>query len=207
MSNNLRLNIVSPSELLDKYRARMFAPTSKKDLEYMLNGKVKIITYDQLSDFETLDDLLEPYGSSIILYPNHDDPEIGHWIAVFKIPGANTNTIEYFDSYGCYVDDPIKSFNEQAASLHEPRRIEPMLLDLMIDSPYANDIEFSEIPLQSDEIATDTCGLWCIVRLKNNYLNENAFRKQFYDSSIKDGILPDLLVSTLVCDMFPEMCV
>jgi len=190
---------------LDKYRRRMFTPTSKKDLEYMLDGKVKIITYKQLDDYKTIEDLLDPYQSVIILYPNHSDPEIGHWVTIFKMPGADNMMIEYFDSYGAYIDHPIDEFNKESKYLHEPQRIEPKLIDLLIDSPYKNKVEWNEFPFQSDEVATDTCGLWCVIRLKNNVLNENAFKKTFYDMPEAMGILPDLLVSSLIVDMFPEM--
>ena len=74
---------------LDKYRARMYKPTSRKDLYYMLDDAVKIVTYDELNSFNSLDELLEPYQSVIILYPGETDPDVGHWVALFAIPGSD----------------------------------------------------------------------------------------------------------------------
>lgn len=196
---------------LDLWRQRMFTPTSRTDLSYMLGGKVKIVTYQQLSEYSDLDQLLDPYQSVIILYPNHDDPEMGHWTTVFKmpgfkdIPGNKDIAIEYFDSYGAYIDEPVEKFNEAARSIHERQHIEPVLLKLLSESRYADNVEWNESPFQSLDVSTDTCGLWCVIRLKYNYMNEVAFRKQFYDAPVSIGIAPDLWISKLIVEMYPEM--
>jgi hypothetical protein len=186
---------------LEKYRARMLAPTSRKDLEYMLDNRVKIVSYDELQDYKSFRELMDPYQAVIILYPNHNDPDIGHWVTCFIMPGSNI--VQYFDSYGCYPDEPVGEFNEDA--IHERKRIEPKLLELLIDSPYADNVYWNETPFQSETIATSTCGLWCVFRLKNNHLTEDGFKKLYYDAPVNGGILPDLLVATLTCELYPEI--
>lgn len=203
-------NIISnlnSEDMLEVYRDRMFEPTSKKDLEYMLDGKVKIVTYNELDNFNDIQELLDPYQATIILYPNHEDPNFGHWICIFRMCGESNNILQYFDPYGAYVDEPISDFNEKAKTLREPQRMEPRLIDLILNSIYKDTTEWNECPFQSDEIAVSTCGLWNVMRLKNNHLNEHGFKKQFYDAPRSMNILPDLLVSAMVVDLYPEMAI
>lgn len=187
---------------LEKYRARMYKPTSRSDLKYMLDNAVKIVTYDELLEYKTLQELLSPYQSVIILYPNNQDPEIGHWCCIFVIPG--TDRLEYFDSYGCYIDSMITD-DEDEDILHKPTKIEPKLLKLLIESPYGDNVWWNETAFQSTRLATATCGLWVVLRLKNNHMTEDQFKKLYYDGPTAAKILPDLMVSTIICDMYPEM--
>lgn len=191
-----------PKDTLEKYRARMYKPTSRNDLMYMLGNKCRIITYDELSNFNSFSELMDPYQCCILLYPNHDDPEVGHWCCCFIMPG--TNIVQYFDSYGAYIDEPVGEFNKDA--VHERKRIEPKLLELLASSPYADNVWWNETIFQSEDKATTTCGLWTVVRLKNNHLTENEFATLYYDTPVKEGVLPDLLVSAVICKLFPEKC-
>jgi len=197
-----------PSSPLDIYRARMLEPTSRKDLRYMLNDTVRIIEYEQLKTFKRLDELLQPYGAVIMLYPSTDseitnpDERVGHWVCMFVIPG--TNQLEYFDSYGCYIDEPLRRDNNPLA-YHEPQKVEPYLLDLILSSDYANNTFWNEVTFQGNDMDTATCGLWCVLRLKNRHLDEEAFEKLYLDAPGVMRIDPDLLVSSIICDMYPEM--
>jgi hypothetical protein len=204
-NSNNKINKMSEEENLEVYRNRMFTPTSKRDLLYMLDNKVKIVTYEELDNYKTLEELLEPWQAVIILYENHENAEIGHWVTIFKMPGANNKMLEYFDSYGSFVDQPVSEWNKQAKRLHEPNRIEPKLIELILESPYKDNVEWNEQEFQSSEIAVDTCGLWAVIRLKNNILNENGFKKKWYDIPASMNVLPDLVVSATIVDLFPEM--
>jgi hypothetical protein len=203
--NVIRQPVVdNPVSQLEKYRERMYKPTSRSDLQYMLNDKVKIINYDELMKYTTFKDLMDPYQSVIILYPNADDPEVGHWCCIFIIPG--TNRCEYFDPYGAYIDNPVEEYNEEMESLHQRRRIEPKLLELLIDSPYGDNCWWNETPFQSIDIASQVCGLWCAYRLKNNHLTEKDFKRLYFDTPTSQGIVPDMLIAALTCDQYPDLC-
>lgn len=187
------------------YYKRMLKPTSKADLSYMLGDAIKIIKYHELENFSSLKDLLDPYQAVILLYPNANEQEVGHWCCLFQMPGSNI--LQYFDSYGCFIDDKVKIFNQTDGKvlMHEMNRISPTLLKLILDSPYADSTYWNEYQFQSNDIATSTCGLWVVLRLKNNHLNEEGFKKQFLDLPKSEGTLPDLLVAALICKMFPEL--
>lgn len=196
-------DLYEANNLLDKYRKRMYLPTSRKDLEYMLNGKTNIVSYDEINGYKSFDDLITPYQSVIILYPSAADPNIGHWCCCFIIPGSNPSRVEYFDPYGCYIDQSVSDYNEE--TLHQRRPLEPLLLELLIASPYANNVYWNETPFQSETRATQCCGLWSVLRLKCNHMTETEFEKLYFDAPTEQGILPDLLVSAIICDMYPEM--
>lgn len=197
------------SEKLEKIRARMYKPTTDSDLMYMLGNRVTIITYDQIKNYETLDQLLQPYQTVIILYPapskDEDKPtKQGHWCCLFVIPG--TNILEYFDPYGTFVDDNVKLFNEyDQGVLHGRRPMEPDLINLILESKYADSVHWNDTQFQSTRINTAVCGLWCVVRIKNNNLTEEEFERQFLDYPEKMGILPDIAVAATICNAFPEM--
>lgn len=192
---------------LDKYRKRMYEPTSKKDIMYMLGNAIKVVPYEEISKYETLEELLQPYNVVGILYPNANNEEVGHWCCLFVMP--NTQRLQYFDSYGCYIDENIVKFNEEdkRVKTHKMQKIPHALIQLILKSPYADDTYWNDYPLQSDRISSATCGLWCVTRLKNVYLNEEEFARQYYDMPISMGIEPDLAISALICKIYPEMCV
>ncbi len=199
---------------LSVYRQRMYKPTSRSDLLYMLQNKIKIVTYDELLQYETFEDLMKEFGSCVILYPNRSDPSCGHWVSIFIIPG--TDRVEYFDSYGCFIEEPVKEYNEEEREqsvIENPEKdnrriLEPKLRDLLLKSDYMDNLHWNETQFQNLELGASTCGLWNVIRLKNSHLPELEFRKIFFDlpSNSNPPVLPDLLVSSLICNLYPEMC-
>ena len=194
------------TKVLDKYRQRMFKATSKEDLMMMLGNAVKIIKYEEMKKYNTIQELLEPYQAVIMLYPNANHPEMGHWCCIFVMPG--TSILQYFDSYGIWVDKKVSDFNEKdkKVKMHEMTRMDATLTKLILESPYGDSTYWNDYPFQADDIASCTCGLWCVIRLKCNHLNEEDFKEKFLDAPLGRNVLPDLLVSTMICDMYPEKC-
>ncbi len=199
------------SELV-KYRERMYKPTSRSDILHMLGNAVKVMAYEQIEGYSSLEDLLAPHNTVVLLYPNpqvdvNDDNAVGHWVCCFVIPGSDM--LIYYDSFGCGIDAKVEEYNEEDINvrIHQRNRISPHLVKLILASPYADTTYWNHYPMQSDEVATATCGLWCVVRIKNNHLKEDSFKKVFLDIPLEAGILPDLLVSAMICNTYPEMCV
>lgn len=194
-------------ESLEDDRKRMFTPTRREDLLFMLDNKCRCVIYNEIEQFKTLDELLEPYGCVIILYPNYPDSNMGHWCCLFT---NNSGTyLEFFDSYGAYIDDKIAEYDELQENdtrMHKPTKIEPTLLKLILESKHKN-VHFNDTPYQLDDIDTCTCGLWVVLRLKTKQYNEVAFRKMAFDLPISQGVDPDLMVSELTCHLYPELCV
>lgn len=203
----MQLNVVrSPSEELEKIRSLMFRPTSRNDLLCMLDHKVNIVTYDQLQSYDTFEQLMDPYNCCIILYPSPTDPDVGHWCCVFVMPGQGGH-VEFFDSYGSFVDEVAVEYSNTRR-----KQIPNKLSELLVESPYADKVWWNETPFQSDPedpdspsgLSTATCGFWCVVRLKCNSYNENAFKKLYYDLPLENGLIPDQLVCAVIHMLYPE---
>ena len=86
--------------------------------------KCPIILYNELPKYHSIDQILPKVKSyAIILY--QDSPHSGHWTCIMK---PNEKEIEYFDSYGKFVDEPLKW-----SSAETKRRIG-------IDAPYLSNL-------------------------------------------------------------------
>jgi len=116
----------------------------------------KIYTYNELKN-KKIDDILPSNKSyCIILYQN--TPNSGHWTCLLR----KNNIIEYFDSYGGKIDEPLKWISkEKNLNLGIDK---PFLSDMLKNSKYIfnyNDFDFQS--QKNHEIST--CGRWCILRL------------------------------------------
>jgi len=159
------------------------------DISKAMNGKVKVITYPELEDYETIDELLEPYDKVVVLYMV--GPNFGHYVSLFRRPNGN---IEVHDPYGKYdVDMELKfcsnKFNKGKY---------PYLSKLIYESPYK--YEYNDKQLQVDGSETATCGKHAINRLLNTDLSINQYCK-IIKSYNKYGYNPDLLVCLLYEDL------
>lgn len=192
---------VSTISKLEKIRERMYTPTDKNNILYMLNNRVNVVRYSDLDSYSSFEELIGPYQQCIILYPHTPDGNVGHWCTVFS-HSLTSDRAEFFDAYGFYIDDPIDDYNDR---MHDKHKLEPKLLDLILASKYANNFHYNEIPYQSESLATDTCGLWAVYRLKNKHLDEYEFRKICLDLPVEYNLLPDLVMSKVILDLFPEL--
>ena len=190
-----------PMSELDNIRRIMYKPTSGNDLKYMTDDRANIVSYEELQNYNSFDDLIGEDGAAIILYPN-PGTNVGHWTCVFVMPG--TNAVQFFDSYGISPDEELDEYNNDPSTIHKRQRFPPKLLDLLLNSPYADSVFWNEYPMQSLKMATNTCGLWCVWRLKNRSLTEDQFKKIFYDIPINSEIGPDLALARLTSIHFPE---
>lgn len=194
--------------VLKEIRKIMYTPTSKNELLHLLDNKVNIVLYNEISNYKTLDELLLPFYCCLILYPNFGQTDVGHWCCLFC--NSDGTYLEFFDSYGAYIDNKIKEYDDQVddhfddGPFHTPRKIEPVLLDLILASRFKR-IHYNDIPYQNNQVDTATCGLWCLIRLKNKHVDENTFKKIFLDIPTAKNVDPDLVISKIVYDLYPEM--
>ena len=80
-----------------------YTPLDDKDIKYYL-PKARLLTYNMLSEYNSIDELLPTHKSYIIvLYPISSETD-GHWVCITRF----TNTIEYFSSYGTKPDIEFK---------------------------------------------------------------------------------------------------
>lgn len=203
------------NKTMDMLRKRTISPTSRNDILYMFDNKVKIIPFGDLDKYDSLDELLEPYMSVIILYPNPPpNDDIGHWCCIM-VNNDGKDKLRFFDSYGCYIDSKIADYDSQVRESH---KIEPKLLELIMGSKYydKDSVYYNDKILQGEILIVkdpnpyngqliSTCGLWCTLRLKNKHMGDDEFYRQFYELPLMLGINPDINLSNMICNLFPEM--
>lgn len=129
---------------------------SNYEISMLLNKKVNIVTYPELINYKTLDELLGPNEAVIILYETKK--RSGHWTLLFKL---DDNTVEHFDSYGIVPDDELEFIKESYRNISNQDI--PYLSQLLYNSKY--NIEYNEFPLQEKRKNINTCGRHVVVRL------------------------------------------
>lgn len=150
------------------------------EISEALDGKVNIMTYDELEELNTIDDVLGPHDKAVILYSTSES--YGHWVCLWK----HENTINFFDSYGYFPDDERKFIPEAYLKLKYNKI--PHLTALLYKCKYP--IRYNEYKLQNE--TTHTCGRWCIVRLLLDNLNEHDFYNVFKQFKHKDRAIYNL---------------
>lgn len=167
-------------------------PIDDSQMKQYLGDDVKILKYNELLNYESIDDILTSnYDFMILLY--EIEPNIGHWVCMMRYD----NIIEYFCSYGTYPSACLLWIDESMnKELNQDYRV---LLNLLNNSKL--DIIYNPIRYQemNDDIAT--CGRHCISRIlmmKKNSFNLNDYYKFMKMLKDKQNMSYDEIVSFLV---------
>lgn len=146
---------------------------SNNDIEKMLDGKVNVVTYPDLKNYKTLDQLLGPYGCCILLYMTGEN--YGHWTAVIKV---NDNLIETFDPYGF---KPDRELNFIPNNLKRSKRQDFAYLSQLLDeSPYK--LSYNNYRFQKYGKGISTCGRWSTARCFYKHVPLEEFKRMFIDN-------------------------
>jgi hypothetical protein len=156
---------------------------SNTDIYKKLDGKCDVKLYRELDKCNTLDDALGPNNAIVLLYEQKNN--FGHWCCVFR----NNNIVFFFDPYGVWPDDQLDEIDKKYRL--KSGQAYRQLSFLMAESPYQ--IDYNNHQLQSDHENINTCGRWCVARLKNRFLNSDQFYKLFGPGH--ENIDPDELVT------------
>lgn len=152
-------------------------PLSNFDIEKALKGKINIVLYSDIKKFKNLDEFFKPYNAVIILYETGED--MGHWILIMKqIDEAGKFHIEFFDPYGTNLDDTLE---------YSVKDKFPYLTKLIYEDGI-DDIRWNNMELQKLENNINTCGRWCVFRVRNRDMCLDCFQ----DMIINSGYYPKL---------------
>lgn len=141
-----------------------------------INPDAKIYTYDQLSRFRRLEDLINAdHPKVIILYKMGEDNGIwGHWVGLSLINGTR---LCYFDSYGKhdggFIDDVLKFIPKDY--LDKSNQTHRYLSELIRRSPI-QDIHYNQYPYQKLSDSVTTCGRYVSLFLLSR-MDIDQFRK------------------------------
>lgn len=136
---------------IDQERERAL---STQDVDKLMEGKTKILTYPILSQYTNIHSLLAPYDSCIFLYLAKE--KYGHYCAIAKRNGK----ICFFDPYGGdkMPDEQLKNINPNFRS--RSHQDYPYLTKLLYEA--MEPIEYNEHRYQRYHPDVKTCGRHCI---------------------------------------------
>ena len=146
---------------------------SLSGIDILSKVKCNLIQYKDVNKYKSIEELLGPTKKCVILY--HTKKDYGHWTCIYEYNG----TIFFFDSYGFIPDDELKFLHKDLkAELNSNHRY---LTQLLYNSN--KPVEYNEYQLQERKKNVNTCGRWCIERLKYPEISVNDFYKIFKDAS------------------------
>jgi hypothetical protein len=133
---------------------------SNHDIFQLLKGKCNVITYSELSKYNTIEQALGKNGCLVILYET--EPNFGHWTCVFYSRNQRgKKIISWFDSYGLYPDDEVDFIDNNMRKLLTGGEF--YLSKLLSNTQYP--VEYNEFPLQEMKDGVNTCGKWAVARI------------------------------------------
>lgn len=156
---------------------------SAKDIIKAFNGKIKIISYIDIHKYKNIEELLKPYGRTMILYTwkfDKDGGEFGHWCCCFYNKDGD---IEFFDSFGEFIDETLKQISK---SFKEENNEDFKYLTLLLYNSN-HKIIYNDKQLQNNK--SNTCGRWCIYRMLRNDIDIDQFQNLFTDNTHKNDKL------------------
>jgi hypothetical protein len=125
---------------------------SGQDIVDICKGKTHIVPYHELNKYNSIDELLAPHGSVVLLYETRYD--YGHWVCMFY---DRNNEFNFFDSYGLKPDEELKY---ATYNLNEGRPFLTLLLN-----KYNGKIIVNNKRLQVFKNDVNTCGRWTAFRV------------------------------------------
>ena len=138
-----------------------------------------VILYNKFKELYTnnrpISDVFENKNSIIVLLqiegPNA--PSVGHWIAILR---RGADEYEHFDSYGLNLDEELHITHEK-----------PYLTALLTSKGVKVSYNKYKLQLRKDDM--NTCGRWCVARVRLHDLTLEKFAESFmktkpYDHSV-----------------------
>jgi len=153
---------------------------SNDDINKILDPPTRILTYPELAECSTVDDMFDELGRCIILYLTNG-PTSGHWVCMWR----KGNRINYFDSYGDAPDVP----REVVGGAYGQE--EPYLMNLLQNS--GCQVYYNTHPYQSNRADVASCGRHCVARL----ICKDMSDKKYYQLIKRSGQSPDTFVTNL----------
>jgi hypothetical protein len=134
---------------------------SGADIMRITDDKTRIIQYEELETTSNLEQLLNPFGSVIILYTTKKN--FGHWVALFRKKNNVKKDLEFFDPYGLSIDEELNINNELHLRQHNGR-ITPHLSALISKGDY--NVSSNKTQLQKFLEDVETCGRFVALRVR-----------------------------------------
>lgn len=196
MSNIKRIKDMKIEDEINRYKGGLAKMISDSDFtKYFTDAKEKTMKYSELSNYNTIDELLsKPKDYRIILTESKLNE--GHWCCLTK----NNNRYVWFDSYGVRPDGELALI---------PLIIKKMLKEdkhylsrLIKTIPKGSKFEYNKKAFQKLKDGINTCGRWVLAYLILFHINYTLkeFQDFFKDNKEVSGKPYDLLVVDWITD-------
>ena len=150
-----------------------------EDLINICEGKVEVIPYHELVEYDSIEKLLDKYGAVILLYETKKN--FGHYTALLYDMNGD---LEFFDSYGLKPDEELNYATYDDT---------PYLSNLL--KKYNKKYSVNTVKLQKFVRDINTCGRWTTTRIR---LREKYTLRQFQELFTKNKYYNgDFFVSAL----------
>jgi len=143
-------------------------PLTNDDIENLTSGKCRVMLYENLMNFENIEDVLAPHGAVILLYQT-TERLFGHFVSLFYHP-KKRNTLIFYDSYGLKMDEEL-SFSRY--NIRNMGKLVPHLSDLIHKSNLT--VESNTKKMQRDYKDRNTCGRYAALRIIFRELDNKEF--------------------------------
>jgi len=157
----------------------------------------KILTYNELSKYNTIEELLKKDLDYVILL-YRQKTTYGHWVLLSRYD----NTIEFFSSYGDYIDEPLK-WNDLGRNigLGQAKPYLSILLSNAIRKKSFNVI-YNSFDFQNNRnLDIATCGRWVVLRIHTILLFKlslSKFIQMIKRMKKQKGLTYDELISQII---------
>lgn len=144
----------------------MDKPLSANEIMDIIGYRVNIASYDDIQQYNKIEDLLADNECCLILYNYgdiHDKIQLGHWCVIFTRLENDKPIIEFFDPYGFQIDtqiDYIKDYYKE-----KNMYLYPWLSKLLLAADNRYDLHYNNYKLQRDADDILTCGYWVAIRV------------------------------------------
>lgn len=173
-------------------------PLDDLEIRKALGNDAKIVPYQDLKNFRTIDDLLPLKKDAVmLLYENR--PMDGHWCCLTK----NKGEISFFDPYGEIVDKQLKysQFSKDRVEGGADQSLHQLLSTSKLPV-YYNDFKY-----QRDGNAVNTCGRHAINFIRYNQrhgLDLEDYNEMMEKAQKQSGLPYDELIAKLVPVHLPK---
>lgn len=186
---------IDPKEL--KYRMETYISSSDID-RYIPGGQKNIITYSDLKNYSSIDDLL-PNDKSYKIILIEAEENVGHWVLLMRYKYEDNTYIEFFNSYGLMPNTSLNFINK-IKNILLGQNIK--YLDLLLnDAKKKYTIVYSSKRFQKLDNRIGTCGRHMLLRLLTMlYYNFSLYDYIILIDKLKKEykLSPDEIVSILI---------
>ena len=173
-------------------------PLSDADIHRYLPG-IKILNYEQLGKYKTIEQLLPKKRDAIILFVQLTTNMTGHW----QCCSRSDNNIYFFDSYSTRPDKALTWVDKyMRKELNEQIPYVSYLLNSALTDGF--NVSFNNICYQDKKNSSiATCGRFCVQWVKWNLYEVNNSPKAFYKFMKKYSKDHELNYDLAICKLIP----